>query len=347
LPALDLERVTSLMQEGTAGPMDGVLGPEAARIEVPGLAPEWPISPSGLERLLGCPHQFLFQALLGFEESASAPSLREIGQPAYGGLFHLAAERLYREHGRALTAREGTLTYWLEHGAAIADQVFTAFLDEYPLVGGAVRAHQRDRLRRDLQELVRYDWNAGTGRRFVAVERIFGRPDAVRVETPVQPLFLRGRVDRIDVEGSRTLIRDLKTGKAHRRVGREREPNVSLDIQIAAYGLATRVCAAEWDVPAQVGVAYAYFGRGLAAERDWRDDFGSILEPASRAWLAIAAMLLAERAFPRTPDAEDCEWCPFQPVCGDGVYARSARLLIDAQGVQGEFGRLKGLEEKT
>jgi RecB family exonuclease len=226
----------------------------------------------------------------------------------------------------------------------VADRVFVAFLDEYPLVGEAVRALQRDRLRRDVQELVRYDWDARAGRGFVAVEQAFGHPEPVRIETGTRPLFLRGRIDRIDVDGGRALVRDLKTGRAHRRVGHEREPDVALDIQLAVYGLAARACAAAWGVPTEVGAAYAYFGRGFAAERDWRSDFHGTLEPAARTWLGVAATLLAERVFPRTPDADDCEWCPFKAVCGERVYERAGALLRGADGGLREFGLLKGVD---
>jgi RecB family exonuclease len=339
--ALDLARIEGLLRAAAVGAMDGVLGAAAAGIDVPGLSPERPISPSRLEVLLGCPHRFLLETLLRFEEPAAAPALREVGQPAYGGLFHLAAERLYREHGPAIVAGEGTLAAWLARAAAVADQVFTTFLDEYPLVGDAVRASQRNRLRRDVQELVRYDWRQGGGRRFVAAERGFGRPQAVRLETGAGPLFVSGRIDRIDVEGARTLVRDFKTGKAHRRVGKEREADHGLDVQLAVYGLVTRTLAAEWSVPGAVGAAYAYFGRGVAAERDWRADFDATLEPAARGWLGTAVTLLAERVFPRTPDPDDCEWCPFQPVCGEDVYERAARLLRGAAGGLGALAALK------
>jgi RecB family exonuclease len=337
--ALDLARVEALLRSDAAGAMDGLLG--VAEISVPGLTAERPISPSRLEVLLGCPHRFLFETLLRFEEPAAAPALREVGQPAYGGLFHLAAERLYREHGAAIVAGDGTREAWVARAAAVADEVFATFLDEYPLVGDAVRAGQRRRLRRDLQELVRYDWRQGGGRRFVAAERGFGRPEGVRLETAAGPLFVTGRIDRIDVEGNRTLVRDLKTGKAHRRVGKEREADHGLDVQLAIYGLVASALAAEWGVPASVGVAYAYFGRGLAAERDWRADFDTSLGPAARGWLGTAASLLSERTFPRTSDPDDCEWCPFQPVCGDDVYARAARLLRGATGGLGALAVLK------
>ncbi|HTO10739.1 MAG TPA: PD-(D/E)XK nuclease family protein, partial [Candidatus Binatia bacterium] len=340
--ALDLARIASLLGDVAAGAMDGVLGPAGRALDVPGLSVERPISPSRLEVLLECPHRFLLETLLRFEEPAAAPALREVGQPAYGGLFHLAAERLYREHGVAIVAGEGTLASWLTRAVAIADQVFATFLDEYPLLGEAVRSAQRTRLRRDLQELVRYDWRLGGGRRrFVAVERGFGRPEAVRLETAAGALFVSGRIDRIDVEGARTLVRDFKTGKAHRRVGKEREADHGLDVQLAVYGLVARARAAEWGVPRAVGAAYAYFGRGMATERDWRDDFDAALEPAAQQWLETAVTLLSERVFPRTPDHEDCEWCPFQPVCGADVYARAAGLLRGAAGGLGALAALK------
>jgi hypothetical protein len=50
VPALDLERIDALLRDEAAGPMDGILRSGAAEIGVPGLSPEWPISPSILER---------------------------------------------------------------------------------------------------------------------------------------------------------------------------------------------------------------------------------------------------------------------------------------------------------
>ena len=168
----------------------------------------------------------------------------------------------------------------------------------------------------------------------------------IPVELPLgeHSLFVRGRIDRIDVEGLRTLVRDLKTGRAHPRIGKAKDPDPGLDVQIAIYGLVAQTLADEWKIPKQVAVAYAYIGRSGAVERVYGKDFHTVLEPAARHWLAVAAGLLAGRQFPRTPNADDCTYCCFRPVCGETGYARAAALLADADGVLVDFGALKGLD---
>ena len=95
-----------------------------------------------------------------------------------------------------------------------------------------------------------------------------------------------------------------------------------------------------------MAVAYAYIGRSGAVERVYEEDFHTVLEPAARHWLAVAAGLLAGRRFPRTPNADDCTYCCFRPVCGETGYARAAALLADADGVLVDFGALKGLDPR-
>jgi RecB family exonuclease len=345
-PALDLELVTRLRDPSDAGPLDGILGADVAAIAVPGLDEEWPISPSALQTLLQCPYLFLLGNVLGFEEPASAPSQREIGQPAYGGLVHRVAEEFYRAHGERFCAREDTVDAWRARADETVERVFDEFLRAYPLVGNAVREQQRERLRHDLHELLEYDWSVGAPRRFVAVERAFGQPVPVALSGGRRVLHVRGQIDRLDVEAGAALVRDLKTGRPHPRTGKEREPNPVLDVQIAVYGLVARQLAAEWRTPTRIAAAYAYVGRG-ADERSWRKDFDQVLSPAAREWLQVAADLLAERSFPRTPDAEDCTYCRFRPVCGDNVYERAAQVLAGATGALTRFRALKGAKPEA
>jgi len=344
IETLDLGRVEDLTAGGPAGPLDGIFTNAPVQIQIHGLTPDLPISPSTLETLLRCPHAFLLGNLLGFEEPAAPPTQREIDAPAYGQLFHSVASEFYNRNGTAFCARERTLADWVLLAEEIADQAFHTFLKEYPLVGEAVHAQQRGRLRRDTRQLVAYDWETSHGRRFLYAERVFGRPIPVELPLAEHSLFVRGRIDRIDVEGLRTLVRDLKTGRAHPRIGKAKDPDPGLDVQIAIYGLVAQTLADEWKIPKQVAVAYAYIGRSGAVERGFEKDFHTVLEPAARHWLAVAAGLLSGRQFPRTPNADDCTYCCFRPVCGETGYARAAALLTNADGVLVDFGALKGLD---
>jgi RecB family exonuclease len=335
-PALDLQRIRALLDADEPGPMDGILG--ALDIRVPGLTPEWPLSPSTLGTLLACPHRFLLERVLGFEEPAEAPKLREVGQPDYGSLVHRIAEVFLRTHGGPFAARADSLEAWLARADEVVERVFAGFLEEYPLVGNAVRGKERERLRSDVQDLLRDEWRQGA-RRLVDTERAFG---PLALSTGARDLFVRGRIDRIDADAQQTLVRDLKTGRAQRRFGKEAGPSPALDAQLAVYGLVAKLLAGEWGTPARIGVAYTHVNRGVA-ERAYRQDFHDVLEPAARQWLDLAADLLAAREFPRTPNVDDCRYCAFRPVCGPGVYERAARLLAEGDEILARFRGIKRL----
>jgi RecB family exonuclease len=335
--ALDLARVRSLSGAPAPGPLDGLLGDGAGRM--PGLHPDRPISPTALKDLLQCPHLFLLGHLLGFDEPSGAPALREIEQPSYGSLVHGVAEAFYRHHGVAFGAREQDLPHWLAVADDVVEERFTAFVGHYPLVGDAVRGQQRERCRRDIHDLLAYDWS-DQPQRFVAVERGFGRPAPVELSVGGRSLFVRGRIDRLDVDGDRILVRDLKTGRSHPRRGKEVAPDPVQDIQLAVYGLVAARSADVWGLPAKVAAAYTYVGRG-ADERAFRNDFHETLEPAALEWLGVAIDLLSGRTFPRTPNADDCRYCRFRAVCGDGVYERAAEVLTATASLD-SFRALKG-----
>ncbi len=334
-PALDLQRIDRLLTDLTSGPLDGIIGDLAAELPMPGLSPDYPISASGIAQLLSCPHAFLIEHLLYFKKPSEPPPQREIGQPYYGSLFHEFAAKFYADNGTEFCAHKNTLNHWLDVADRLVDSVFDEFLKQYPLVGDGVRAQQKQRFKRDIHELLEHDWNQLKDAS-VLTEKSFGDPDPVELRFGTNVLYLRGRIDRIEIAGHKAVIRDLKTARAYPRVGTAVDPDPGVDLQIAVYGLVAEVLAKEWKLPKNIEAGYAYLG----GERFF-DDFQTVLKPAGIKWLEISAGLLNERQFPRTPNKEDCSYCPFQPVCGEEVYDRVRSLLNNSTGAVADFSGLK------
>ncbi len=337
-PVRDLDRIRGLLSTTEAGPMDGVFASDAPIPPLPGLTSERYISPSAVGQLLECPHHFLHERVLGLRAPPMAPSLGRVDTLAYGTLFHRIAQQFYEQHGREFGDREATLDEWFARADELARAVFLRFLDEYPLLGEAVRAAELERIRRDVRTLVEYDWDGARPHTFVAVERSFGPLRILAAETAV---FIRGRIDRIDRDGDVTVIRDLKTGRAHPRIRDEEAPDPVRDVQLGLYGLVARAMSNEWGVPEQVVAAYAYVDSlAIEKERAFRTDYDQ-LEKAVQRWLEVSVGLLSARAFPRTPHEDDCRYCDFRPVCGPGAQTRAGTLLSLSSGALAAFKDLK------
>jgi inactivated superfamily I helicase/CRISPR/Cas system-associated exonuclease Cas4 (RecB family) len=342
-PVLALDRLDTLRAPaGRLGAADGVLAAGDPFPAVPGVTPERPISASALQQLLQCPRMFLMRRVLHWDEPAGAPSLRELDAISYGSLLHRVVEAFYREHGEAFVAGERSLPQWQQVARALADREFDAFLSEYPLVGEGVRMKERERLHESVRAFLDYDWGRA-GRRYVGVEVPFGVDTPVALTADGATLHVTGYIDRVDVEGDAAVVRDLKSGKAHPRVKPEADPTPFRDVQLGLYQLVARKLASRWGTPRKVQAAYAYAsGRSDVEERAFRDD-AAALEEATAEWLATAAHLLTARAFPPTPDEDDCEYCPFQPLCGDAATrrAREGLRLEEEDGPLVRFRRLK------
>lgn len=327
----DLDRIRRTA-DGAPGVMDGWF-PDGSFVALPGLSSDRPISASALSRLLECPHRFLYERVLGWTPPSELVDEGSIDALSYGSLFHETAEAFYREHGAAFCEAKDTLARWVTVAEEIANQRFAVFLETYPLVGDVVRSAQRMRLHRDLRSLLESDW--GDRKTFVDVEREFG-PMALTVGA--ETVHVRGYIDRLDRRAAATFVRDLKTGRAKPRKGAELMP--AYDVQIGLYGLVTRANATEWDVPPTVQGAYIYPADPSGDDRAFEDDF-SDLSANTESWIKIAIGLLKSRRFPRTPDVDDCRFCPFKPVCGSAASERATELLAAGSGAVAEFATLK------
>ena len=340
-PVLALGRLDALVAlSGKLGPADGLLGPGDPFPVVPGTSPERPISASALQDLLTCPRMFLMKRVLGWDEPAQAPSLRELDPLSFGNLVHHALESFYREHGAGFAGGERPLAAWQALAREHADRAFDALLREYPLVGEGVRGKERERLRESVRSFLDYDFGK-PGRRFVGVELPFGDPAPLAVDADGVTLHVRGYIDRVDVDGGATFVRDVKSGRSYPRTGREANPTAVRDVQLGLYQLVAAKLAPEWGTPRKVVAAYAYAnGRAEVVERSFRDD-PDALAKATREWLAGAAQLLSARRFPPAVDEDDCVYCPFRPLCGDDATRRAREGLAEEK--DGPLARFRAI----
>ena len=303
--------------------MDGIVTDMWATATPSGLHPQYPISASALNVLLRCPHRFLLERVLHLKEPTTAPSADIIDPAAYGSLFHTAAERFYREAGAALCRHEGSLEQWVERARAIAEEAFDELRHEYPMRGEDGIARERNRLLRQIEQMVQYEWGL-PAREFLESELTFGEPEAVRLALATGDLYVRGKIDRIDRIGARALaVRDLKTGRV-RDFG-EDPINAGRDLQIGLYVLALE---ASGYGGAPVGLAaYVHPSAAREPDRAFEGSNVEVLRRHTREWLSLARQLLREGLFPRTPNPDDCKYCPFVPACGDGARQRAAMKL--------------------
>ncbi|MEO8840025.1 MAG: PD-(D/E)XK nuclease family protein, partial [Kofleriaceae bacterium] len=321
--------------------MDGILGPDPLMVATVGTSPELPLSASALRVLLACPQRFLLERLLGFWPRREVATAGFRVDPAtYGALVHRVVEQFLVAHGRAFGARDLDLPRWIEIIDAFACTAFEAFAPSYPFGGEGVVELERRRLRRDVRTFIEDDWDGGRPRAFVAVEREFGKATPVSIATSAGPLFVSGRIDRVDVERGLTIVRDLKTGRARPREGELRDPDVDLDLQLAVYAAVARGLASELDTPADVAAAYTYIDHlAPSRERAFRDDRLALVT-AGNGWFDIAMSVVRDQSYVKTPDGDDCRWCPFAAVCGDHT-AETADRLRDATGTLAAFRDLK------
>jgi RecB family exonuclease len=291
----------------------------------PGLTPQRPLSATGLLTLLSCPHRFLLERVLHLEQPPTRPATDVISAVAYGSLFHAAAERFFADAGPPLCRREGTLEQWLACARRIADAELDARRHEYPLRGADGLERERTRLRQQIEHLVRYEWQTPP-REFVASELSFGEPEALCLEVDGGALYLRGAIDRVDRIGRHTLsVRDLKTGRV--RDLNEETVNAARDLQIGLYVLALEARGGAAAAERVVHAAYVHPSATQEPDRAFEGPRLEQLRQQARRWLSIARQLLGTGSFPRTPNREDCTFCPFLAACGDDAHARSARKL--------------------
>lgn len=316
--AWNVERAYTLARDGEA-----LIAPrDISATSVPGLTATRAISASAAQNLLGCPRAFYFSRVLGWKELEDAHSLYGLSAMEYGALLHEVLQHFSDAHGPAFGERHDTLDAWTARALVLSDEAMHAYLERRPLRGASVRTALAGRLHTDVRLLMRYDWNGGTPRRYVGAEIEFGVP--VPLQLGADGLFVRGRIDRLDVEADTTFLRDFKSGRARPRA--DNAFDALYDLQLGVYLLVLQRMASTWRVPAHAIAAFAYPGHGADQERAFRAD-AEALTRATAEWLHVCAALLGAREFPQTPEKATCERCAYRRVCGDDAPRRAAAAL--------------------
>lgn len=324
---LSLARLREISEGASAAPpaaIDGVLGPVWQQTPPLG-QPERALSASALQLLLSCPHRFLLERVLHWQEPPRRQPTDTIEPGLYGTLFHQVAETFFREAGPEMCRHQGSLEWWVRRAQEIAAAALATACETYPLRGADAIARERHRICSQIADLVRDEWERPP-RRYLASELSFGR-DAPVALGPT-PLHLWGAIDRIDdLDDGSLSVRDLKTGRV--RDLSEEDVNPARDLQIGIYTLVAESLFSDGDgCPARVSEAvYVHPSAAQAPERAFRGAQLAGLVTRTNSWLALATDLLAHGFFVRTTSADDCRTCPFVPVCGDGAQERSGRKL--------------------
>lgn len=295
------------------GAQDGLLKALISANQLPGITHERPASATKLGTLLSCPHRHLLENVLGYRDATGPASGHSLPANTFGSVLHGVAEAFWRQHGEALGLRRGQLS---EHRLALhqlARERFGRFRESYPFASNAAAEAELEGLLQQLDKLLDYDWHDGVARPFIDVERGFGYDEPCAVETSAGPIYVRGNIDRADLDGDTLLLRDLKTGKSKpRRAGRA--PEAYVDLQLGLYALVATKMAAQWGTPNKVGVAYVYLKSG-DIERRWDGTDYETLRKATDGWLASAIDILNEGSFVRSPNENDCTFCSHKPTC--------------------------------
>jgi RecB family exonuclease len=323
-PALALDALRAIRDRVAPTAQDGLLGGVIPLSSIAGIGPDRPISPSRLSTLVSCPHRFLYEHILGFREPEGPLRTHSLDVMRFGTWLHGIAEEFWKDNGAALGNREGDLSTFQERLRALAAARFEELQQTYPFANDLVAHAEREALCDQLNKLLTLDWNDAQPQTFVAVERAFGYDGQCQIETDAGPLYVRGKIDKLDRDGDTLLVRDIKTGTGKPRRADDL-PDPGIDLQVAVYALAAKRMAQEWNTPEQVAVAYMYLRSG-ESDRSWRGTDYAILERAAKGWLATAKQVLEQGAFARSPIEEDCKYCAHKPVCAPEMHRAEAVL---------------------
>ena len=310
-----------------------------------GCVPERPLSASALQTLLNCPHRFFTERVLRFREPVAYPQTDRVDPAVYGAIFHLAAEGVFKKWGADICAKVGDYEEIVADARELGAGLFDREMRWQPIRSQESRDVDRERMVSQVEALVHQEWEM-PARLFVAAELSFGHDQAVALNLDEETIFLRGAIDRLDqlLSGGYSL-RDLKTNRL--RDLAEEGLSLKRDLQIGLYSLVLEsgvLSGVEGDLEE---ASYLHPALGGGSQRRFTGADLSNLKRRTQKWLSVAHKLLSQGLFPRTPNPDDCRFCPYRPACGDRAQEKEAVRLKESSssGVLSDFLYLK-LDER-
>ncbi|MEI6449452.1 MAG: PD-(D/E)XK nuclease family protein [Actinomycetes bacterium] len=306
-------------REKAPGTWDGLLGDDARAA----LAARHPfdaeMSPTRLERYVGCPFAFLLREVFGLDAPEEPGESLEMDNRELGILAHRILQGAY---GGALDAEPG-LAETL-HALAAAWQARCAEAELSGVTGAALSWEvRRAMLLEDLSESVRRDpvFRARGGRP-ADVEWRFGeaagRPVALAVPGG-RTIRFKGRLDRVDVTAVGARIVDYKTGKG---TTEEKRLKDGLSVQLPVYQLAVRQ-AGDVDYGKIACLYRLVTRRGGFSELPLGGDEDTAGRRL-RALVAEVVTLVDAGLFPRST-AGRCNNCDVGYACGVTAWTRTRK----------------------
>jgi RecB family exonuclease len=319
-------------REKEPGAWDGLLG-GAARAALAARHPfDAEMSPTRLERYVGCPFAFLLRDVLGLEAPEEPGESLEMDAREFGTLAHAILRRAYAEVIDDELGLPDTLV-----AVENAWQSCCAEAENLGVTGTALSWDvRRAMLLEDLLESVRRDPVFATGGgRPADVEWPFGKAASrlVTLELPGgRTVRFKGRLDRVDETPTGARIVDYKTGKG---TTEEKRLKDGLGVQLPVYQLAVRQAGEE--AYGEIACLYRLVTRrGGFEELPLPDDEGVALRRLG-GLVSQAVALVDAGLFPRST-AGRCEYCDVNYACGATDWTRARKreheLLEDLVSLQ-------------
>jgi hypothetical protein len=273
---------------------------------------------------LACPYRYYLRHRLGL--GAQSDAGEELDGAAFGSLAHDVLKTFGESEMAACTDPE-TLSAWL--GSAL-DEAVRAGYGSAPL--SAIRV-QVEQLRLRLAAFARWQaaW-AAEGWRILRVEAEPEEPGASLVVDGA-PMYLRGRIDRVDVHATKgeLFLVDYKTADRARRPDQVHRRGESwVDLQLPLYRHLVRAMSLEGRVRlGYVNLPKAASEAGLE-EAEWTEEE---LDSADRTAEEVIRKVRRGDFWPPVQPPPDY-FEEFAAVCGDGPFA----AIIAAASEEGENG---------